>query len=171
MDGLHSAKFFEFLSEEERCELAEVAEPVTFLPGEALIEEGGESSSLFVLTSGSVEVCKRISGRGERRLAILEADERTAVGERGLFSDRGASATVRARREVEAVKIPRERFQRMISDGRPVAYKLAYRITHTLAERLRRLDEEVVEAVRELVRRGETDLEAFRDKLFTQWTL
>ena len=172
MDGPRSARFFEFLSEEERRELAEVAEPVAFLPGEALIEEGGESSSLFILTSGSVEVCKRISGRGERLLAILDtADERTVVGERGLFSDRGASATVRARREVEAVKIPRERFRRMISDGRPAAYKLAYRIAHTLAGRLRRLDEEVVETVRELSRRGETDLEAFRDKLFTQWTL
>jgi len=32
-------------------------------------------------------------------------------------------------------------------------------------------DEEVVETVRELERRGETDLEAFRDKLITEWTL
>lgn len=165
-------KFFEFLSDEERAEFAEAAEFVAFEPGEVLIEEGGKPSDLFVLTSGRVEVRKRIPGHDDRLLAVLDAtNERTVVGERGLLGDRGASATVKAQGQVEAVKIPRKVFQVMIQEGRPAAYKLACRITRTLARRLARLDEEVVETVRELERRGETDLEAFRDKLITEWTL
>jgi len=174
MDGIEprNVGFFEFLSDEEQAELAEVAERVVFEPGEVLIEEGGEPASLFVLTSGQVEVNKRVPGSGKRLLAVLEAtDGRAVVGERGLLDDSEASATVRAKGRVEAVKVPRERFRAMIHEGRPAAYKLAYRIARILAERLARLDEEVVGVTREIERRGETDLDAFRDKLVTEWTI
>jgi len=164
--------FFKFLSEEERAEFARVVEHTIFEPGEILIEEGGEPAGLLVLMSGQVEVNKRVPGRSDRLLAVLEpANGRAIVGERGLLSDSEASATVRAKGTVEAVKVPRERFRAMIRGGHPVAYKLAYHIARILAERVARLDEEVVEIAREIERRGETDLDAFRDKLLTEWTI
>jgi CRP/FNR family cyclic AMP-dependent transcriptional regulator len=170
-EGLQGVRFFEFLTEEERDEFLEGSELVAFEPGEAIIEEGGGTHDLFVLTSGRVEVRKRIPG-GDRLLAEIDAtNERTVVGERGLLGESEASATVRATDRVEAIKIPRETFRRMVSEGRPAAFKLSYRIARTLARRLTRLDEEVVEAIRELESRGETDLEAFRDKLITDWAV
>ena len=171
-EGLKGVRFFEFLTEEEREEFAEGSELVSFEPGEEIIEEGGQTHDLFVLTSGRVEVRKRIPGGGDRLLAEIDATgERTVVGERGLLGESGASATVRAASRVEAIKIPHETFRRMISEGRPAAFRLSYRIARTLAHRLTRLDEEVVEAIRELERRGETDLEAFRDRLITDWAV
>jgi CRP/FNR family transcriptional regulator, cyclic AMP receptor protein len=170
-EGLQGVRFFEFLTEEERDEFLEGSELVAFEPGEEIIEEGGGTHDLFVLTSGRVEVRKRIPG-SDRLLAEIDAtNERTVVGERGLLGESEASATVRATDRVEAIKIPRETFRRMFSEGRPAAFKLSYRIARTLARRLTRLDEEVVEAIRELERRGETDLEAFRDKLMTDWAV
>ena len=56
----------------------------------------------------------------------------------------------------------------MIRAGNPAAYKLATHITRFVARRLTRLDEEVVAAIRELERRGETDLDVFRDKLVSE---
>ena len=171
-EGLKGVRFFEFLTEEEREEFAEGSEPASFGPGETLIEEGRDPGSLFVLTSGRVEVRKRVPGHGDRLLARIDAAEgRTVVGERGLLGESGASATVRAAGPVEAIKIPRQTFRRMVAEGRPAAFKLSYRIARTLARRLTRLDEEVAEAIRELERRGETDLEAFRDKLITDWAI
>jgi CRP/FNR family cyclic AMP-dependent transcriptional regulator len=171
-EGLQGVRFFEFLTEEEREEFLEGSEPVTFGAGEAIIEEGAETHDLFVLTSGRVEVRKRIPGGRDRLLAEIDAtSERTVVGERGLLGESGASATVRAAGPVEAIKIPRQTFRRMVSEGRPAAFKLSYRIARTLARRLTRLDEEVVEATRDLERRGETDLEAFRDRLVTDWAV
>jgi CRP/FNR family cyclic AMP-dependent transcriptional regulator len=171
-EGLQGVRFFEFLTEEERAEFAEGSKLVAFKPGDEIIEEGGEPGSLFVLTSGRVEVRKRIPGGGERLLAGIDAtNERTVVGERGLLGESGASATVRATDRVEAIEIPRQTFRRMVSEGRPAAFKLSYRIARTLARRLTRLDEEVVEAIRELDSRGEADLEAFRDKLMTDWAV
>jgi CRP/FNR family transcriptional regulator, cyclic AMP receptor protein len=171
-EALQGVRFFEFLTEEEREEFAEGSELATFEPGDVIIEEGGETHGLFVLISGWVEVSKSISGGRERLLAEIDASgERTAVGERGLLEEGRASATVRAASRVEAIEVPRETFRRMISEGRPAAFKLSYRTSRTLARRLTRLDEEVVEAIRELERRGETDLEAFRDRLITDWTV
>lgn len=169
---LQRVKLFEFLTDEERAEFMHEAVTATFEVGEDIISEGGRPSSLFVLTSGRVEVRKRLPGDRERVLAKIDAGaERTVVGERGLLGKSGASATVRASSRVEAIKIPRETFRRMISEGRPAAFKLSYRIARVLAHRLTRLDEEVAEAIRELNRKGETDLEAFRDRLTTDWPI
>ena len=171
-ERLQGVRFFEFLTEEEREEFLEGSEVVTFEPGEEIIAEGGETHDLFVLTSGRVEVRKSISEGRDRLLAEIDAtSERTVVGERGLLGESGASATVRTASRVEAIKIPRQTFRRMVSEGRPAAFKLSYRIARTLARRLTRLDEEVVEAIRDLEHRGETDLEAFRDKLITDWAV
>jgi CRP/FNR family transcriptional regulator, cyclic AMP receptor protein len=171
-EGLQGVKFFEFLTEEEREEFLEGSEVVTFEPGEEIIAEGGEAHDLFVLTSGRVEVRKSVSGGRDRLLAEIDATtERTVVGERGLLGESGASATVRTASRVETIKIPRQTFRRMVSEGRPAAFKLSYRIARTLARRLTRLDEGVVETIRDLEHRGETDLEAFRDKLVTDWAV
>src|SRR5215208_3178818 len=168
---LQGVRFFEFLTEEEREEFAEASEPVSFGPGEKIIEEGEDQGSLFVLVSGAVEVRKGLPG-GSRLLAEIDASRgRTVVGERGLLGVSGASATVRAVDEVEAIRIPRHTFRRMVAEGRPAAFKLSYRIARTLARRLTRLDEEVVEAIREIENRGETDMEAFRDRLITDWSV
>ena len=171
-EALQGVRFFEFLTEEEREEFAEVSEPVSFGTGENIIEEGAEPGSLFVLLSGTVEVRKSLPGGRSRLLAEVDAArERTVVGERGLLGETGASATVRAVGEVEAIRIPRDTFRRMVAEGRPAAFKLSYRIARTLARRLTRLDDEVVEAIRELESRGETDVEAFRDRLITDWSV
>jgi CRP/FNR family transcriptional regulator, cyclic AMP receptor protein len=171
-ETLREVRFFEFLTEEEREEFAEVSEPVSFGPGENIIEEGADQGSLFVLVSGTVEVRKGLSGGRSRLLAEIDASRgRTVVGERGLLGESGASATVRTLGEVEAIRIPRDTFRSMVAEGRPAAFKLSYRIARTLARRLTRLDEEVVEAIRELEHRGETDMEAFRDRLITDWSI
>ena len=171
-DGLQGVRYFEFLTEEERDEFLEASEPVSFGAGERIIEEGAEPGNLYVLTTGRVEVRKRLAGGRDRLLAeIVAGDEPTVVGERGLLGESGASATVTAADEVRGLRIPRETFRRMVSEGRPAAFKLSYRIARTLARRLTRLDEEVVEAIRELERRGETDVEAFRDRLITDWSV
>jgi CRP/FNR family transcriptional regulator, cyclic AMP receptor protein len=171
-ETLRGIRFFEFLTEEEREEFAEAAESVSFGPGENIIEEGAEQESLYVLLSGAVEVSKSLPGGRSRLLAEIDASRgRTVVGERGLLGESGASATVRAVDEVEAIRIPRDTFRRMVVEGRPAAFKLSYRIARTLARRLTRLDEEVVEAIRELENRGQTDMEAFRDRLITDWSI
>ena len=94
-EALRGVRFFEFLTEEEREEFAEGSETASFGPGEVLIEEGRDPGSLFVLTSGWLEVRKMISGHGDRLLARIDAAEvRTVVGGWGVLYQSGASARV-----------------------------------------------------------------------------
>ncbi|WP_240432606.1 Crp/Fnr family transcriptional regulator [Rubrobacter indicoceani] len=173
VESLRGTELFAGLSDDELSEFCENAEAVEFAPGERLIEEGREPGCMYVMTTGIVEVVKKVP-RGERKLATLAAAGRpTVVGERGLLlasdADEGASASVRAQSRVEAVRLSRKRFKGMIRAESPAAFKVSHAISKTIAERLVRLDEEVVSAVRELESRGETDLEAFRDRLVTDW--
>ncbi|AHY45472.1 Cyclic nucleotide-binding domain [Rubrobacter radiotolerans] len=173
IEKLSRTELFGGLSEEELLEFCENAQTVEFAAGEELIREGREPGYMFVVTRGSVEVVKKVR-RGERVLATLAATDRpTVVGERGLLlasdSAEGASATVRAASRVEAVRLSRKRFKEMVRAESPAAFKVSYRISKTLARRLVSLDEEVVAAIRELESRGEVDLEAFRDRLVTDW--
>lgn len=170
-DEPRRVRFFEFLSDEEREELAEAAELAAFAPGEVLIEESADAGGLFVLTSGQVEIRKRISGRADRLLAVLDGSSEEAVfGERALLGHEGASATVRARGKVETVKITREKFAFMIAQGRPAAYKLTYRIACILAERMAKTDETIARIAARLEDAGaERDFEVFRDKLLREW--
>lgn len=171
-EDFKGTRFFEFLTDEERAEFARVSELVTFAAAEDIIEEGDEPRSMYVLLSGTVEIRKRLSDGGSRTLAEIRAGEgQTVVGERGLLGRTAASATVRSKSRVEAVRIPREAFYDMISEGRPAAFKLAYRISRLLARRLARLDDEVIKAIREMERKGDTDLDVFRDRLITEWTV
>ncbi|MBA2375838.1 MAG: cyclic nucleotide-binding domain-containing protein [Rubrobacter sp.] len=168
---LRKAEFFESLTDDELAEFAEGAERVSFGVGEAMIREGREPECMFVVTYGRMQVCKKVPG-GEKVIARIEAGEKpTVVGERGMLAKSGASATVRTRGRVEAIKVRRETFRRMIHDERPAAFKVSYRISRTIAERLTRLDEEVVEMIRDVERKGSPDVEAFRDRLTTEWTI
>lgn len=173
VESLRGAEFFAGLSDEELGEFCERAETVEFVSGENLIREGREPGCMFVITAGSVEVVKKVP-RGERVLARLAATERpTVVGERGMLltsdSEEGSSATVRAGGRVKAIRLARSRFKEMIRAGSPAAFKVSRVISETIAHRLVRLDEEVVSAIREVESKGETDLEAFRDRLVTDW--
>ncbi|WP_273886564.1 cyclic nucleotide-binding domain-containing protein [Rubrobacter naiadicus] len=171
MEELSKMPLFESLGQEELEEFAEVSEKAVYGAGEVLIQEGRPHEHLFVILSGEVEVLKRVPGSRPRVLARMDAGrERAVVGEVGLLAESAATATVRARTKVEALKIPRARFRRMISGGNPAAYKLSYGIARTLARRLARLDEEVARTARDLEGGGDVDLEAFRDRLMTEWS-
>jgi CRP-like cAMP-binding protein len=168
---LRKTELFESLTDDELAEFAEGAERVSFGVGEAMIREGRDPESMFVVTYGRMQVCKKVPG-GEKVIARIEAGENpTVVGERGMLAKSGASATVRTRGRIEAIKIRREDFRAMIRAERPAAFKVSYRISRTIAERLTRLDEEVVAMVWDMERRGEPDVEAFRDRLITDWTI
>jgi len=83
----------------------------TFKPGEVVIEEGAKGTSAFVILSGTVEVIKK-SGDKEISMATLGAGQ--IFGEMGLIEDRPRSATIKARSELKARVINRERFNDLL---------------------------------------------------------
>src|SRR3712207_45617 len=113
---LGAVPIFRHLDAEERTELQGLMEPVFFDAGTAIFREGGPEERLYVVTSGTVEVHKKV-GRGRRQhLATVGAP--TVIGEMGLLTEPRAAATVEAVTPVEAHGIDRDKLLQMLEIGR-----------------------------------------------------
>ncbi len=172
MQGTPSLKdvpFFKHLDDEEREELEELLEPASFEEGETIFEEGGPEERLYVITSGTVEVHKRVLAGRMQHLATIEAP--TVVGEMGLLTEPRAAASVEAKTRVEAHGIDRDRFLEMLDADSPAACKVVYEIGCTLADRMARTDETIADIIGRLEHADEaTDFEVFQDRLLREWS-
>ncbi len=166
---LEGLPLFESLTPEEKAEFEALLEPASFEAGEKILEEGGPSEYLCVITSGVVEVHKEVFSDRQQHLATLEAP--AVVGEMGLMTEPRAAATVTAKGPVEAQRLPREAFLERLEAGSGAAYKVAYEIGRILAERMAHTDESMAKIITRLEEaRSDRDLDVFRDKLVREWS-
>lgn len=169
--SLRDVPLFEHLSGEEREELGGLLEAAGFSAGETLIEEGRKEEQLYILTSGTVEVYKRLlPGRGQL-LATIEAP--SVVGEMGLLTEPKAAASVVAKTGIEAYAIGRDPFLSLLEKDSPAACKVVYELGRTLAERMAKTDDSIAEIIAQLDhtdRSGSRDLNVFQDKLIREWS-
>ena len=169
--SLRDVPFFRRLSDEEREELEELLEPASFEAGENIFEEGGPEERLYVITSGSVEVEKTVLPGRRQHLATLRAP--TVVGEMGLLTEPRATASVRARTNIVAYGIDRDRFLEMLDADSPAACKVVYEIGRALAARMARTDESIAGIIAQLENAGIddfADFEVFQDRLIRDWS-
>jgi CRP/FNR family transcriptional regulator, cyclic AMP receptor protein len=168
---LKDLPLFRHLNAEEREELEDLLEPAGFEAGESVFEEGGPEEKLYVITSGTVEVHKRVLPGRRQHLATVEAP--TVVGEMGLLTEPRAAASVEAKTRVEAYGIDRDRFLEMLDDDSPAACKVVYEIGRTLAGRMAKTDESIAGVIVQLERAAAAeaaDFEIFQDRLIREWS-
>jgi CRP/FNR family cyclic AMP-dependent transcriptional regulator len=167
--SLRDIPLFRHLNDEEREELEELLEPASFQAGENIFEEGGPEERLYVITSGTVEVHKRVLPGRRQHLATIEAP--TVVGEMGLLTEPRAAASVEARTPIEAYSIDRDRFLEMLDDDSPAACKVVHEIGRTLADRMARTNEAISDIIGQLERADQAiDFEIFQDRLIREWS-
>ena len=166
---LGSVPIFKHLDAEERAELEELLEPASFEAGQMIFDEGGPEERLYVITSGTVEVYKRVLPGRRQHLATVEGP--TVLGEMGLLTEPRAAASVEAATRVEAHGIERDRLLEMLDADSPAACKLVYEIGRTLAERMAATDRTVVEVINRLEKddANPRDPDVFRDQLVHEW--
>lgn len=93
--------------------LAFASERCHFAPGDILFGEGDDSNGALVVMSGTVEVVRAGIGASYRKSA---SDNTVAiVGQSSMMSDKPRSATVTAATEVEALKINRDCFIKLMA--------------------------------------------------------
>jgi CRP-like cAMP-binding protein len=113
------------------------------LPGETIFHEGDSNQELYVIVSGKVDIVKHF-GATSRTLATLHAGD--FFGEMANFEDRPRSAdAVGAEQGILFVLSP-ERFRQIVLQDPAISFE----IFRVLSARLRRFDEEAMEASRSL---------------------
>ncbi|WP_291995989.1 cyclic nucleotide-binding domain-containing protein [Candidatus Accumulibacter sp. ACC012] len=113
-----------------------------FAAGEAIVGEGDDGDSLFIICSGSVEVLKASAaedGHFEKRLAVLKVGD--VFGEMELIDMQRRSATVRALEPVSALALSNGDLFTIYETDLPTFTLIVLNLARELSRRLRRLDD------------------------------
>jgi len=127
---LQAIPLFRKGSEKALGHLAQAADETTVDAGRTLIDQGHHHNEAYVIISGVADVV--VDGE-----VIAEIPAGEMVGELGYFARSAASATVKAKTDLEVLVIPYNRFDQVLDDN-PDLLKA---ITIDLAERLVATDE------------------------------
>jgi CRP/FNR family cyclic AMP-dependent transcriptional regulator len=154
------------LSHEQTEQLLQAMVPVKAQPDLIVFKEGDRPQGLMVLLSGTVEVFK---AGGAEALATIDAP--TVLGEISLLSEGPHTASVRAKTACEFSLLTTTQFRRLLRDESLAAYKVIATLAEVLARRLRRMDDKFVEVSRASGSAPVEELTAFKEKLFTEWSV
>ena len=167
---LKEIPLFRGMNPSELRQIADIARIESFQPRHVILPQGEESQVLYVLLEGKCDVLRKLpaaSGASEPVvLATLEPFQH--CGEMSFFHKAPHSASVRAATAARLIRIDHGEYMELISDGASAAYKLAFNCLQGTAERLRRMDNWVVELLSDGAPEPQTMREwsRFREKLF-----
>lgn len=137
--ALGAMGLFSHLKPEELTQLGRELKAVPFAPGEALCRQGEAADSLYIVNHGRVRV--RVSSDGAEK-EVAQLGPGSYFGEMGLMTGEPRTATVQAEGHVDAFRLDKTGFQRLIAQ-RP----------------------ELLESIAEVLASRKVELEAARESL------
>src|SRR4051795_6974580 len=99
---LERTPMFAGLSAAELEELAKVAVPRTYEPGQVIFREGDDGDTCFVVRTGAVKITRE---HGGRTIALAELRAGDMFGELSMFGGEVRSATAQALEQTHAVAL------------------------------------------------------------------
>ncbi len=147
--ALASMELFNPLKPDELKRLARSLRDVPFAPGEALVRQGDEADSLYVIAKGRVSVRVRVDGSDKE---VAQLQQGSYFGEMGLMTGEPRNATVQALSHVDTYHLNKDAFRSLLQT-RP---ELADSVAEVLAKRKAELDQ-VRESLDQAARRRHQD--------------
>ncbi len=139
---LRTINIFEDLSEKQLEKIFNLAHIKLFPANTVILEEGKLGGALFIIVKGRIRVTKKVEGKEAKIITSLGAQ--SIFGEMSLFDNLPYSANVIALDETRCMVINKDRFDEMLQQDLPLAYKLLTQIITILSQRLRNTNEEIV---------------------------
>src|SRR3954463_15180996 len=134
---LAQVPLFASLSQRDREQLAQVAVPRSYEPGEAVFREGDSGDTCYVVREGSVRVTRRHSDG--RMITLAELRPGAIFGELAMFGGETRSASVEALERTRALAILAGDLRRIMLSHPEMAVQMA----EGLADRLRAANERI----------------------------
>lgn len=133
---LRQVPMFSGLSPDDLERIAEIAEEQLFLDQSLLCREGEQGDTLFVITSGKVDV---IAGAGKQETVLATRGIGDFVGEMAILESAPRSATLKARGSVRVLVINGNTFKTILLD-RP---EVAVSALRQMSKKIRELNKQV----------------------------
>ena len=131
LQDLRKSPLFQGLSDEELQKLMDMAEPISLRAGDVLIKQGELGDSAYVLLKGDFEVQKQ---SGQSLIKIDVRNPGDVVGEMALLSRAPRSASVIAKTDGEALHIPQEAFEKLLSSSTTAAMAVLHWVMARLTQ-------------------------------------
>lgn len=131
-DRLRGLRLFKKADKDAIEHLSSAADEVSVSAGQTLIEQGRHHHELYVIESGTATVI--VDGN-----EVAEIPSGEMFGELGFFVSEAASATVKAKTDMNVLVIPYNRFTQILDDNPPLVREIAAE----LAQRLYAMDEKL----------------------------
>ena len=129
-----------YFSRVDPCKLklmAFASERVCYNPGEDIFRQGDISDAAFVILRGSADL---LVNSGGNEIKAGEAGCNSIIGEMCLLCDAPRAMTVRAVTEVEALRIAKDCFFKVISDNPRISFEISRALAETLRGTTARVD-------------------------------
>ncbi len=164
---------FSGLSAAEVERVLDGSEDVAFRPNERIFEKGDPCDGFYIIHEGAIEIRRRdLNGGGEVRVALLSRP--SVFGEMSLIAERPRSAAAVAVEAARLTKIPKRGFVELLDAGDLAGFKVIRAFARIVTERLKVTEEQLLGMLREVgVEKREkklAELQAFRQKLFNEWS-
>ena len=101
---------------------------ITFAPGQIIFLEGDDSQDLYILVDGQVEIFK-----GEKKIRDI-TEEGSVFGEVSFFLRDRRTASVKAKTQVEVVRLPKEEITLFLEECPTVGPEIIRRLSQWLSE-------------------------------------
>ncbi|MBN9070640.1 MAG: cyclic nucleotide-binding domain-containing protein [Rhizobiales bacterium] len=115
--------------------LAFTSDRVSYSAGQVLFRQGEEGDAAYVILSGTADILVETDGG---QIKVAEVEPNAIVGEIAILCDVSRTATVKANERLEALRIRKEHFLRMLRENPEMTIEivrvLAGRLSTTTAE-------------------------------------
>ena len=115
--------------------LAFTSDRVSYATGDTLFHQGDPGDAAYVILDGMAEV---LTDSPNGQIRVAEVGRNSIVGEIAILCDVARTATVKAGLPIEALRIRKEHFVKMLTDSPEMAQQvirvLADRLSHTTTE-------------------------------------
>lgn len=143
---------FNSLDEQEAVDILEITKEKKFPKGEAIMQEGKEGDSMYIVADGDVEVSKTLTmkagegnfTKGEKILKRFKAEDIVVFGEIAMIDRENRSASVVTTTDCILLEIKRGDLLDLIEKRPQMGIKILKRIAELLASRLRDSSQDVI---------------------------
>ena len=112
--------------------------------GSAIITEGEEGDTLFVLNAGSVRILRNTLAGDTFALVNLSADANVYFGEIALIDNDRRSATVTALTDCETLTLARKDYLDLCEEDPVIGYRLTFQLALKLGSALRKSNRDMI---------------------------
>lgn len=131
LHDLRKSPLFQGLSDEELQQLMDMAEPVSVRAGDILIQQGEPGDSAYVLLKGDFEVQKQ---SGQSLIKIDVRNPGDVVGEMALLTRAPRNASIIAKTDGEALRIPQKAFEKLLQSSTSAAMAVLHWVMARLTQ-------------------------------------